>query len=81
MKAASVVRQPPNTAGPAVVRRSALKGPFRPVAGLKPITDSIVRWTLQQVRLGVAVDLMADLFDVDAELLQHRVSPGMAVAA
>lgn len=78
---ASVVPDSWRTAPAPVIRRSASSGPYRPVAGLKPITDCIVRWTLQQVRLGVAVDLMADLFDVDAELLQQRVSSGMAVAA
>lgn len=81
VSALPVSQGPRITASPPFSRRPAPKGPFRPVAGLKPITDRIVRWTLQQVRLGVEVDLMADLFDVDADLLQQRIAPGMAAAA
>ena len=42
---------------------------------LKPVTDRIVRWTMQQMRLGVSVDLMADLFDVDVAVLARSAGP------
>lgn len=44
------------------------------VERLKPVTADIVRWTRQQVALGVRVDLMADLFGVDGDALAQALT-------
>lgn len=73
----------PKPATKAAKARAA--NPVRPAARsavvrMKPVTDRIVGWTRQQMRLGVGVDLMAELFDVDARVLAQAVEP-MGVAA
>lgn len=69
--------RPPQPSGVARASRPAApRSPSPPrTIQLKPVTDRIVRWTMQQMRLGVSVDLMADLFDVDVEVLARLAGP------
>ena len=48
---------------------------------LRPVTDRVVRWSRQQLALGADLDFVAWCFDVDVEVLAHRVRPAVAVAA
>lgn len=48
---------------------------------LRPVTDRVVRWSRQQLALGADLDFVAWCFDVDVEVLGHRVRPAVAVAA
>jgi hypothetical protein len=76
------MRRPRPTDGPARPARQSAVRSTNPVRStrVKAVTADMVRWTRQQMGLGVAVEFMADLFDVAAGDLADALDDGPQLA-
>lgn len=81
------IQEPPMPAEPVSAPPLGARPSPRPrargdVVQLKPVSPSIVRHAAQQVRKGVALDELAELFEVDADSLRRGLkAAGVEIAA
>lgn len=66
---------------PAPRKANPVRAASRGVERLKSVSDNMVRWSRIYVARGMAVEDLADLFDVDPEALASRLKPELARAA